>query len=813
MARVPAVPNISKDTSAPDERDIDVDAGVLDVDAEVPDDYNWDALPDDDDELMLDSDEEKHLPPPPSQPPSTHNSSPPPSSLPNGHSSPPPSRPPYPPRDSHASHPAQPDRKPRPDGVVADPMGVHRMEEGEIPYRSYKEKKKKKNVVTLHCDVCDLTLGEIPMQSHLKGKKHKTRERQAAITERNKKLKARELANFSQNEEPRNPQPANDRNSTNVPPQRLTAGPSSMQRPSQRVDDDSNHIDPSAQRGTTRSTEPPREARQAAPDDVRSTSRDPTNVPPQRLSAGPSNMQRPSHGADDVSNHRDTNVERGTTRPTEPPREARQAAPDDSRGTSRDPTNVPPQRLSAGPSNMQRPSQRVDDDSNNRDTNVQRGMTRPTEPPRDARQAAADDSRTTSRDPRLKTLATDADRRQVGEKEKDASDPRKPTDPYAASDPYATRTPYKPFAAGPMKPKDPPSPKAKAANASPPRNDPAPQQNGSRETRRDSDEGRKRKHPDDGLKRTPNHAQRTSPDRVPDHAREYESTGDDTGRRKLVSSLRDPRQQSPYVNSLTTQPREQKGLGASASLNEQPEPSLQASEPMTPRPPQLTSVPAPSLAGSHAEQRDIRRPPDQTRRFVYDPVGREQSVAIPVEWLSQTMDTSEWRDLRSGVFERGTAVDRLAYKMLQEILLSPVLGISGKSLAPFSRAMLGAVKNQRITSDEAYAKFSDFPQPLTIRDENYAKADPTWQKSQTQEDLALRLVSDNILFCLNSYEDNEDVGSTELHNIPRRGSFGQKNMVKSSRDGGMSPRYQDSVEQDELFNELYEHLLYRNTSR
>lgn len=203
-----------------------------------------------------------------------------------------------------------------------------------------------------------------------------------------------------------------------------------------------------------------------------------------------------------------------------------------------------------------------------------------------------------------------------------------------------------------------------------------------------------------------------------------------------------------------------------------------------------------------------------------DTFNPEDYPVVPEEFLNESMSVAEWRELRHFILNEGSDVDKLAYKMMQEIILSPVLGINDTSLAPFSRAMMASVKKQYFTPRGVFAKLSDFPEGLLRLDPKYnseAKEDEEWARHQTPEYLALCQVRDNIEFTFNTNEhpsakkDNKGAAGGRA-DFPTRGSFGIKNQRKGPgvvNDGERPPRYEDSVAEDPLFKQIMDYLSAR----
>lgn len=72
----------------------------------------------------------------------------------------------------------------------------------------------------------------------------------------------------------------------------------------------------------------------------------------------------------------------------------------------------------------------------------------------------------------------------------------------------------------------------------------------------------------------------------------------------------------------------------------------------------------------------------------------------------------EWRNFRSAIFSQGTDEDRLAFKLLQELILSPTTGIPFSALAPLSSALQRVPHVLREDCPHAVAPFASFPKQL-----------------------------------------------------------------------------------------------------
>ncbi|CDF39523.1 unnamed protein product [Chondrus crispus] len=189
----------------------------------------------------------------------------------------------------------------------------------------------------------------------------------------------------------------------------------------------------------------------------------------------------------------------------------------------------------------------------------------------------------------------------------------------------------------------------------------------------------------------------------------------------------------------------------------------------------------------------------------------EEHPIVSRGYLNTPMPVTEWRELRHSVLSGTSDVDKLAYKMMQELVLSPVLGINETLLAPLSKAMMSAVNKHYVTPHGIFAKLSDFPTGLLRMDPKYnseLKADADWSQYQTPEYLALCQFRDNLEYTFDNHRHQTKPTSNLRSDAPPRGSFGARNQRKGPGvplDGMSSPRYQDAVATDPLYTKLIHH--------
>lgn len=189
-------------------------------------------------------------------------------------------------------------------------------------------------------------------------------------------------------------------------------------------------------------------------------------------------------------------------------------------------------------------------------------------------------------------------------------------------------------------------------------------------------------------------------------------------------------------------------------------------------------------------------------------VGKE-GKPVPDSVLDGVPSMSEWREMRHCVFEKGDDVDKLAFKLMQEILLSPTLGIQASALDDLDRALkkIGAPQfYSKATGGYSYRK--DFPEKMWKREQRFIEGDEQWMKEQSAEDKAMHLFCENLHYTFEQGEDYEEVQqSMPFSSLPYRGGVtGFRSGVSKGmeREGGRTTKYEDSVELDKLFQAIHQ---------
>lgn len=100
-----------------------------------------------------------------------------------------------------------------------------------------------------------------------------------------------------------------------------------------------------------------------------------------------------------------------------------------------------------------------------------------------------------------------------------------------------------------------------------------------------------------------------------------------------------------------------------------------------------------------------------SRKKAPQPAKEHAKTFIPSSWLQKSISLKQISQFRSSVFESGTAADKLAFKILYQVILSPVFGISQHALPLISDAL--STLPQVVTSeDSVHIPVAAFPSQL-----------------------------------------------------------------------------------------------------
>lgn len=133
-----------------------------------------------------------------------------------------------------------------------------------------------------------------------------------------------------------------------------------------------------------------------------------------------------------------------------------------------------------------------------------------------------------------------------------------------------------------------------------------------------------------------------------------------------------------------------------------------------------TSVREIMFAQSHAE---VLRTPASARSLVECIDG--DAEVVEKDFLHGAMDVSEWRHLREVAFMSGDETTLLAYKMLQEMFMSPRVGLDDRVLLGLSRELSDVRQFWDAPSAQMFTTLSEVPatmaEGLTRGRDIYAK--------------------------------------------------------------------------------------------
>lgn len=186
---------------------------------------------------------------------------------------------------------------------------------------------------------------------------------------------------------------------------------------------------------------------------------------------------------------------------------------------------------------------------------------------------------------------------------------------------------------------------------------------------------------------------------------------------------------------------------------------------------------------------------------------------LPKEHLSQPITKSELRELRHWVFDKGTDVEQLAFKMLQELILSPILGIREDYLGPLNNALMKDMADQYAVPHEGiFARFSDVRKVFNGPKKEFAEGNEEWMKKQTKEQLAVSLFEENLEFLFKPFQHGENNKTQSPDTFPTRGTFGSRSLDRARSDGAQQTRYQDKVSDDNLYNILSAYMFKKDSA-
>lgn len=212
---------------------------------------------------------------------------------------------------------------------------------------------------------------------------------------------------------------------------------------------------------------------------------------------------------------------------------------------------------------------------------------------------------------------------------------------------------------------------------------------------------------------------------------------------------------------------------------------------------------APSSRNAPPPPRE-RTGPVQPGRESFNPIRFRSVDAQSVSTRSQPMQRAEWLAMSKQVYQTGSKIDVLVFKILLELLLDPKNGIPIHHLSHFSNAMLRSEKklnsNQRLSSEHAGLETV----LNALKDGNDTQNDKDGHKKQQEREAVGQLV-DNVRYFFDPLQDAE-FKRLNREGIPVRGNYGDQGRRQFSagadRVHPRRPRREAAVENDELFMTL-----------
>lgn len=217
-----------------------------------------------------------------------------------------------------------------------------------------------------------------------------------------------------------------------------------------------------------------------------------------------------------------------------------------------------------------------------------------------------------------------------------------------------------------------------------------------------------------------------------------------------------------------------------------------------------------------------------------------------LEKIRRKMTSDDWRQIRYTALMNGSNIDQLAYKLLQELVLSPITGLPIPALRSLSDALgamvrmesgghvsvrmedlpseltkaLSALSLSRPQGTDPSSIFSDAMSKKTACDaiagpNNTTAASDTIKEEYLNESLstASRLVADNLLYVFEGGgappERHRKLGGG--HRIPIRGRTPvTKPVSRSMRESGLTSKFDDNIELDPLYRWLLQSQLEKS---
>ena len=186
----------------------------------------------------------------------------------------------------------------------------------------------------------------------------------------------------------------------------------------------------------------------------------------------------------------------------------------------------------------------------------------------------------------------------------------------------------------------------------------------------------------------------------------------------------------------------------------------------------------------------------------------EDAPLVPKEWLNGKMSLSEWRELRQVVFSKGSDVDKLAYKIMQELLMSPTAGIGFDWLKPISDSLM-EIGGEQHFNPYTGGFFSAATIPEELREPRATGMESEKKKKDSISKRALGKLADNVAFSFFVEDDVPEAQNTNPEEFPFRGTIGKRQLSRDpSVYSGTSlhSKYPDCVAEDPLFRKIFDNM-------
>lgn len=187
---------------------------------------------------------------------------------------------------------------------------------------------------------------------------------------------------------------------------------------------------------------------------------------------------------------------------------------------------------------------------------------------------------------------------------------------------------------------------------------------------------------------------------------------------------------------------------------------------------------------------------------------REDAPLVPKQWLNEPMVLKEWAELRETAFKYGDDIDKLAFKIMKETLLSPTCGIGFDWLQPISKALMEFGGEQHFNPyTGGFYRADRVPEVLREPQNSEEKEENYKRGSEEEKKIALRKLADNLAYLFFPEDD-----MLPIHNpadAPMRGGIGLRTIAHNPEQytgHSLRSKFHDCVLEDKLFAFLSEQI-------